>query len=90
MQEIIERIRIAVYKYGIRTPEFFKDYDKLRSGLVAESQFSAAVTLAVGAQAKLTPAEIQKLTEFYRDHSSVQGKVDYRTLCTLLETGSLA
>ena len=89
VQELLERIRIVVFKFGIRTPEFFKDYDKLRSGFITEAQFIAALTLAVGRQAKLTSAEIQKITEFYRDTSSAQSRVDYRSLCNFMETGVL-
>ncbi|XP_019861507.1 PREDICTED: uncharacterized protein LOC109589982, partial [Amphimedon queenslandica] len=39
IQDIINQIRDTVYKYGIRTTEFFTDFDKLRSGLVTENQF---------------------------------------------------
>ena len=30
--------RIVVYKNGIRTTEFFRDHDKLRSGVITENQ----------------------------------------------------
>lgn len=35
---IFEKIRIAVYKNGVRTTEFFRDHDKLRSGIITENQ----------------------------------------------------
>ena len=88
VQDILERIRIAVAKFGIRTPDFFVDYDKLRSGLVTEAQFAAALTLAVGRQAQLAPDEVRRLAEFYRDRSDAHGKVDYRALTDWLETGA--
>ena len=34
--------RDAVYKNGIRTTEFFKDHDKLRSGIITETQVRGA------------------------------------------------
>ena len=30
--------RMVVYKNGIRTTEFFRDHDKLRSGVITENQ----------------------------------------------------
>ena len=38
LNEIFQRIRDAVYKNGIRTTEFFRDHDKLRSGVITENQ----------------------------------------------------
>lgn len=38
LDEIFARIRDAVYKNGIRTTEFFRDHDKLRSGVITENQ----------------------------------------------------
>ena len=38
IDEIFRRIRDAVYKNGIRTTEFFRDHDKLRSGVITENQ----------------------------------------------------
>ena len=38
LNEVFQRIRDAVYKNGIRTTEFFRDHDKLRSGVITENQ----------------------------------------------------
>ena len=38
LQDIFEKIRGAIHKNGIRTTEFFKDHDKLRSGEITENQ----------------------------------------------------
>ena len=38
LEEIFEKIKEAVHKNGIRTTEFFRDHDKLRSGEITESQ----------------------------------------------------
>ena len=41
IEQILARIRDAVYKKGIRTTDFFCDFDKLRSGVVPENKASA-------------------------------------------------
>lgn len=38
MENIFDKIKVAVFKNGIRTPEFFRDHDKLRSGIITENQ----------------------------------------------------
>ena len=43
LQDIFEKIREAIHKNGIRTTEFFKDHDKLRSGEITENQVSKMV-----------------------------------------------
>ena len=45
LEHVLARVRDAVYKKGIRTTEFFCDYDKLRSGLVPESKASSTYYL---------------------------------------------
>ena len=37
LDEIFQRIKDAIYKNGIRTTEFFRDHDKLRSGVITEN-----------------------------------------------------
>ena len=78
-------MRIAVYKYGIRTIEFFKDYDKLRSGVITEHQFASAMSAALGKEAQLTRGDIQKLVEFYRTDEL---RVHYKELCDMLENST--
>ena len=43
LQDIFEKVREAIHKNGIRTTEFFKDHDKLRSGEITENQVSKIV-----------------------------------------------
>lgn len=40
---MFDKIRIAVHKNGIRTTEFFKDHDKLRSGVITRNQVNYQV-----------------------------------------------
>ena len=56
LQDIFEKIREAIHKNGIRTTEFFKDHDKLRSGEITENQvrkffsyMKSSITLALSA-----------------------------------------
>lgn len=85
VQLIFDRIRVAVYKNGIRTIEFFKDYDKLRSGIITENQFICGLSLAISKEAQLTRGEIQKIAEFYRQPD---GRVAYKEFCDMMENGN--
>jgi len=38
LQQVLLKISNAVYKNGVRTTEFFKDHDKLNSGVITENQ----------------------------------------------------
>ena len=40
---MFDKIQIAVHKNGIRTTEFFKDHDKLRSGVITRNQVNYQV-----------------------------------------------
>lgn len=38
LQQILSKIGNVVFKNGIRTTEFFKDHDKLNSGVITQNQ----------------------------------------------------
>lgn len=82
LNTIFDKIRVAVFKNGIRTTEFFKDHDKLRSGIITENQFVCGLALAVGKEAQLSRAEIQKVLEYYRQPD---GRVKYKEFCDIME-----
>ncbi|WAQ95233.1 hypothetical protein MAR_027923, partial [Mya arenaria] len=82
LNTIFDKIRVAVFKNGIRTTEFFKDHDKLRSGIITENQFVCGLALAVGKEAQLSRAEIQKVVEYYRQPD---GRVKYKEFCDIME-----
>ena len=84
LQQILDRIRVAIFKNGIRSIEFFRDYDKLRSGVVTESQFKSALTLAAGKEAQLSPSDIQSVAEFYRVDKD---RVRYKEFTDMMENG---
>ena len=75
-----------MYKNGIRTSEFFKDHDKLRSGVITENQFGCGLALACGKEAQLSRQEIQKIIEYYR---VPDGRVQYKEFCDAMENGEL-
>ncbi|CAF0920343.1 unnamed protein product [Adineta ricciae] len=83
VQEILDKIRIATFKYGIRISDFFKDYDKLRSGVITETQFESALSLSVQKQAFLNMNDIKKLTEYYR---RPDGRVYYKEFVDSMES----
>jgi len=74
--------QVAVYRAGIRTTEFFKDYDRLRCGRITERQFLSALKLAVGNEAQLVPENGERIVGFYR---CPDGSVNYREFCEMLE-----
>lgn len=41
LQQILSKIGNVVFKNGIRTTEFFKDHDKLNSGVITHNQVTA-------------------------------------------------
>ncbi|CAG2250812.1 unnamed protein product [Mytilus edulis] len=82
LNQIFDKIRVAVFKNGIRTKEFFKDHDKLRSGIITENQFICGLALAVGKEAQLSRPEIQKVVEYYRRQD---GRVQYKEFCDMME-----
>ncbi|CAD5122359.1 DgyrCDS10796 [Dimorphilus gyrociliatus] len=82
LQEIFDRIRIAVHKHRVRTPEFFKDYDPLRSGVITEQQFICGLSLAIGSEAQLSRGDMQKVVEFYK---RCDGRVGYKEFVDVLE-----
>lgn len=82
LNQIFDKIRVAVYKNGIRTIEFFKDHDKLRSWMITENQFVCGLALAVGKEAQLSRPEIQKVVEYYK---KPDGRVHYKEFCDMME-----
>ncbi|XP_071953709.1 uncharacterized protein [Antedon mediterranea] len=81
-QQIFNKIQVAVHKNGVRTTEFFKDHDKLRSGVITENQFTCGLMLCIGKEAHLTKGEVQHLVNFYKTDD---GRVRYKDFCDLME-----
>jgi Ca2+-binding EF-hand superfamily protein len=82
IDDILQKIRDAVYKYGIRTTEFFFDHDKFRSGIITRNQFNCGLSASVSQRAHLTQEEIDKVA----DHFSLpDGNVKYKAFCDIME-----
>jgi hypothetical protein len=73
---------LATHKNGIRISDFFKDYDRLRSGVITENQFMCALSLAVEKQANLSRNDIGKLVEHYR---RPDGRCYYKAFTDLID-----
>lgn len=82
-QEIIDKISISSYKYGIRVHDFFKDSDSLRSGLVTERQFISGLSNGFVKTAKLANEDITQLAEYFRKPGTNQ--IDYKSFCDSIE-----
>ncbi|XP_078391762.1 uncharacterized protein LOC144674143 isoform X1 [Cetorhinus maximus] len=80
--EVFDKIRRTVFLKGIRTSEFFKDYDKLRTGLITESQFRRGLYLTCGKEGTLTEQDIQTLLKCF---GTGDGKVRYHDFCNVME-----
>ncbi|XP_011673543.2 uncharacterized protein LOC594672 [Strongylocentrotus purpuratus] len=82
LNQIFSKIQVAIHKFGIRTPEFFRDHDKLRSYIITENQFKCGLLLCVGNKVSLTRDEVQKLVDYYK---RPDGRVHYKEFCDLME-----
>lgn len=86
MQNLFDRVHVAIFKNRIRSTEFFRDHDKLRSGIITRNQFIRGLTLAqdgvqLGASL-LTVDEINSVADYYSDNN---GMVHYKEFCYKLE-----
>jgi Ca2+-binding EF-hand superfamily protein len=79
VKDLLEKIRIWVFKQRIRTNEFFRDNDKLRKGVVTRDQFVRGLSMI---HPKLNKEEIDVVA----DHCTIDdGRVEYKWLCFDLE-----
>jgi len=86
LQSLFDRLHVAIFKNRIRTTEFFRDHDKLRSGIITMNQFIRGLTLAqdgvqLGASL-LTGEEIKRIANHYSDKN---GMVHYKKFCYKME-----
>ncbi|XP_072165025.1 uncharacterized protein [Diadema setosum] len=82
LNRIFAKIQMAVHKFGIRTPEFFRDHDKLRSYVITENQFKCGLLLCVSNKVELSRDEVQKVVDHYK---MPDGRVHYKEFCDLME-----
>lgn len=60
IEKIMYKIKSRVMKERMRLHEFFKDYDKLRTGRILKTLFPRAMDLS---SLKLTKVEVQQLMD---------------------------
>ena len=82
VKAILDKMRVAVHKNGIRIEEFFKDHDKLRSGIITRNQFVCGMKLGIKKEAHLTEYEINKLASFYE---TADGRVHFTPICAIMK-----
>lgn len=82
IQEIIDKISTASYKFGIRVHDFFKDSDGLRSGMVTDRQFITGLTNGFLKPANLCSEDIIQLSEYFKQPG---GRIDYKSFCDSVE-----
>jgi Ca2+-binding EF-hand superfamily protein len=82
IQEIIDKISIACHKYGIRITDYFKDYDKIKSGIITERQMFSCLSLSVEKSANLSSNEMEQLVTYYK---KFDGRCDYKSFCETIE-----
>eukprot|EP01063_Lacrimia_lanifica_P000340 TRINITY_DN10164_c0_g1_i1.p1 TRINITY_DN10164_c0_g1~~TRINITY_DN10164_c0_g1_i1.p1 ORF type:complete len:1008 (+),score=445.53 TRINITY_DN10164_c0_g1_i1:63-3086(+) len=63
LQDLVDDIRAQILTQRVRIYDFFRDYDKLRSGLISVAQFGRGLSMA---RVELSAEELQKLAEHYR------------------------
>jgi len=77
VDEVELRLQNKCYQERIRLQDFFRDYDKLRTGLCTQTQFKRALLAACGIGG-MTQHEINVLTEEYKDPNDVLLRVQWR------------
>jgi hypothetical protein len=62
VDDVIARIRTSCKQQRIRIGEFFRDFDKLRSGYITEAQFRIGLNMA---KIVLSSHEFEELTNYF-------------------------
>jgi hypothetical protein len=77
----LARIRLICKQQRIRVGEFFRDFDKLRSGYITEVQFRIGLNMA---KIVLSSHEFEMLTEYFQ--APKEGKhVKWRDFCDAVD-----
>ena len=63
IDDVIARIRRLAKEQRIRISEFFRDFDRLRSGFITGAQFRIGLTMA---KVQVSQSEFQLLTQVYK------------------------
>ena len=63
VEDVIARLRQLAKQQGIRISEFFRDFDRLRSGYITAAQFRIGLTMA---KCPVSASEFELLSEVYK------------------------
>ena len=63
IDDVIARIRTKAKQQGIRIAEFFRDFDRLRSGFITAAQFRIGLTMA---KCPISQGEFAQLSEAFK------------------------
>ena len=81
VNDVIARIRLSCKQQRIRIGEFFRDFDKLRSGYITEAQFRIGLNMA---KIVLSSAEFDELVTHFQ--APKEGKhVKWREFCDAVD-----
>jgi len=79
VEDVLARIRQCVKEQRMRVSEFMRDYDKLRSGFITQTQFRQALDLA---KISLSNEEFKLISNYYTEPN---GKIKWREFCDTVE-----
>eukprot|EP00297_Palpitomonas_bilix_P004846 CAMPEP_0113900364 /NCGR_PEP_ID=MMETSP0780_2-20120614/20628_1 /TAXON_ID=652834 /ORGANISM="Palpitomonas bilix" /LENGTH=674 /DNA_ID=CAMNT_0000892799 /DNA_START=313 /DNA_END=2337 /DNA_ORIENTATION=- /assembly_acc=CAM_ASM_000599 len=67
VQDILDNIKAKMYRDRVRSQEFFRDFDKLRAGVVSVSQFRIALSMS---GVRLNETDFATLAGHYANHEN--------------------
>ncbi|ESO00551.1 hypothetical protein HELRODRAFT_175512 [Helobdella robusta] len=83
LKSIMDELCRVVYKARVRSVEFFKDYDPLRSGLITVTQFLAGLDACLGKEVDLSE-EVKCI--IFRGFEVEDKRICYRDFCNILDS----
>ena len=89
-EEVLDELRAQVLQNRLRCDDFLRDYDKLRTGLVTESQFAAALGRMRLVRYQLNDTEMKALSEHFGtiDNSGTP-KVNYQAFLDVIQPNTV-
>ncbi|KAL3306869.1 hypothetical protein Ciccas_014635, partial [Cichlidogyrus casuarinus] len=85
--DLINKLKYAVLKHGLRTKDFFRQYDPLSHDSISPCKFASALTSAFEKAQTLTEQEVAALINI---HKRPDGLVSYKAFCEQLDAPFMA
>ncbi|KAH7425643.1 hypothetical protein KP509_11G063900 [Ceratopteris richardii] len=83
VDDVINKVKLVVYKERIRSREFMRDFDPLRGRLITEDQFASALD---NSAVELSPRQVRALCDNYRVPEDPQNRVCWTAFCDEIDT----